>query len=191
MSIFDLLFLFLVLACFLTLGAALVLAISGRRAQSFTILKRFVVCFLVYMAVVFAVALLKPQRIFVIGEKHCFDDWCISVSQAHRDGPRYEVALEISSDAKRVNQRANGAAVYLIDAQGGRFYPEPDASAVPLDAELAPGQKIETNRTFLVPADARGMGLVVKHGGSYCIPGCFIIGDDGNPLAKQTIVQLP
>jgi hypothetical protein len=191
MTIFDLLFIFLFLVSVVTLATAAVQAIRGQGAKSFTILKRFAVCFAVYMVLVFAVALVQPQRTFAIGEPHCFDDWCIAVTNAQLTGERYNVMFEISSEAKRVTQRANGAAVYLIDAQGRRFEPVPDPSVAPLDAELAPGQKIETNRTFMVPADSRGIGFVIKHGGSYCVPGCFIIGEDGNPLAKRTIVKLP
>ena len=191
MTIFDLLFLFLLLVSVLTLATAGVQAIRGQRAAASAILKRFTVCFVLYMAVVFAVALLKPQRVFAIGEKHCFDDWCIAVASAQRDGARLDVALEISSDAKRVTQRENGVIIYLIDASGRRFDAMPAPSAPPLDATLAPGQAIETARAFAVPADVRGLGLVVAHAGSFCFPGCFIIGDNANPLAKRTIVKLP
>jgi len=191
MTIFDLLFLFLLLVSVLTLATAGVQAIRGQRAAASAILRRFTVCFVLYMAVVFAVALLKPQRVFAIGEKHCFDDWCVAVTKAQRYGARYDVTLEVFSEAKRVTQRANGAVVYVIDGQGRRFDPQPDPSAIPLDVMLAPGQSLETTRTFNLSAAAHDLGLVVWHGGAYCFPGCFIIGDNANPLAKRTIVKLP
>jgi hypothetical protein len=34
-----------------------------------------------------------------------------------------------------------------------------------------------------------GVGLMA-HEGSFCFPGCFIIGDDGNPVHKPTVVPL-
>jgi hypothetical protein len=42
-----------------------------------------------------------------------------------------------------------------------------------------------------VPSDAREIGVVAAHEGSYCFPGCFIIGDDASPLHKRAIVRLP
>jgi hypothetical protein len=64
--------------------------------------------------------------------------------------------------------------------------PSPDPAATPLDVLLEPGEAVE----FTVPDDARDVGLVVAHEGSFCFPGCFIIGDDGNPLHKPTVVPL-
>jgi hypothetical protein len=191
MTIFDLLFLFLALLTLITLFTAAVQALRGQRGKALAILKRFLVCFAVYMALVCIVALAKPQRVFALGEKHCFDDWCVAVTKAQRDGARYDVTLEIFSEAKRVTQRANNAIVYMIDGQGHRFDPQPDPSAIPLDVLLGPGQKVETNRTFQLSGASGDLGLVVWHGGSYCFPSCFIIGDNANPLAKHTIVKLP
>lgn len=88
-------------------------------------------------------------------------------------------------------QRENGVIVYLIDNQGRRFDPAPDPTATPLNVQLTPGQSVETVRSFPVPPDAHGLGLVVAHESSFCFPGCFIIAEDANPLHKRTIVALP
>ncbi|HVO97576.1 MAG TPA: hypothetical protein VMT15_05885 [Bryobacteraceae bacterium] len=194
MSIFDLLFIALFLASVATLWTAAVQAIRGK--GGLRILRRWAICAGVYMAIVCAVALAKPQKLLKIGDLRCFDDWCIAVAGvehavAENNDSLCNVRLQISSQAKRVTQRANGAYVYLTDADGRRFDPLPDAAETPLDVMLTPGQMVEARRVFKLPADARDVGLVVVHGGSYCFPGCFIIGDEANPLGKRTVVRLP
>src|SRR5262249_23046755 len=55
-----------------------------------------------------------------------------------REGAGRRVDLRISSRARRVTQRANGAWLFLFDASGHRYAPQPDPSAVPLD--VRPGR---------------------------------------------------
>jgi hypothetical protein len=192
MPIFDLVFIALFLASVVTLIVAAVSALRGGRWRS--ILIRYGVCFAIYMAVVFAVALAKPQSILRVGDIRCFDDWCIAITGASHaavpEGIKYDVAIQISSRARRVRQRAKGVAVYLTDDRGRRFDPMPDANAGALDMFLDPGQSADTTRRFILPGDARDVGLVTVHGGSYCFPGCFIIGNT-SIVGKETIVRLP
>jgi len=194
MSIFDLLFILLFLTSVVTLLTAAVSAIRGRRVKAAGILRVWAICFAIYMGIVLVVALATPQRIVRLGEVRCLDDWCVAVQHAgHTPSPEgvvYAVTLEISSRARRVTQRAKGAYLYLTDAQGRHFDPAPDPAAVPMDVQLGPGQAVETKRSFTLPNDARNVGLVVVHEGSYCFPGCFIIGD-GSILHKRAIVPLP
>jgi hypothetical protein len=190
MTAFDLLFIFLFLTSVVTLLTAAYSAVRGRRARSLRILRTYGIWFVVYLAIVFIVALVSPQRIVQMGEPRCFDDWCITVLHADHASANYVVTLQLSSRAKRVSQREKGVQVRLIDSQGRRFDPAPDPAAIPLDILLAPSQMVETRRTFTVPDDARGVGLVVAHEGPFCFPGCFIIGEGGNPLHKPTIVPL-
>jgi hypothetical protein len=193
MSPFDLLFILLFLTSVVTLLTAAVAAIRGRRAAG--ILRVWAICFAAYMALVFVVALATPQRVYAVGEDRCFDDWCIAVEAADRSpapqGILYTVTLRVSSRARRVTQREKGASVYLTDDRGRRFDAAPDPSAEPLDIPLEPGQAARAKRTFLVPPDAHDVGLAFFHEGSYCFPGCFIIGEDSNPLHKRSVVRLP
>jgi len=195
MSVFDLLFILLFLSSVVTLIIAAVLAIRGRRIRALSLLRGFAICFGIYMAVVLVVAIATPRKTLNIGDVRCFDDWCVAVASADRvptpQGVACNVTLLLSSRARRVSQRAKGAYVYLTDDRGRRFDPSPDPMAVPLDVRLGPGESVEAKRTFLVPNDARDVGAVVVHGGSYCFPGCFIIGDTSILLRKRTIVLLP
>jgi hypothetical protein len=191
MSIFDLLFIVLFLASVVTLLTAAVLALRGQRSRAVRTLRNFAICFAIYMAVVFAVALATPRRVYAVGEDRCFDDWCIAVEAADRapapEGILYTVALRLSSHAGRVSQREKGVRVYLTDDRGRRFDPIPDPAATPFDVLLAPGQAVRAKRAFLVPPDAHDVGLALSHEG----PGWLIIGDDGNPLHKHAVVRLP
>lgn len=191
MTIFDLLFILLFLTSVVTLATAAFAAMRRRFATALRILRNYAICFAIYMAIVATVALASPQRIVQMGEDRCFDDWCFAVEHADHQGSTYTLTLRLSSRAKRVSQREKGVNIYLMDAQGRRFSPSPDPSAVPFDVLLQPGEAVETKRSYTLPADARALGVVLAHDGSYCFPACFIIGDDGNPLHKRTLVPLP
>lgn len=195
MSLFDLLFILLFLASVLTLIVAAVYAIGGRGGAALAIVRRWAVCFAIYMGIVVAVALTAPKREIALGTDRCNDDWCIAVEKHQKmpsgDRTVYAVTFRVSSHALRVMQREKGVSVYLMDDRGRRFDPVPAPSEIPFDVQLAPGQAVETVRSFEVPNDARGVGAVMAHEGSYCFPGCFIIGEDANPLHKRTVFLLP
>jgi len=130
-----------------------------------------------------------------IGDPWCFDDWCLTVVSVDRTpGPSqvsYNVELRISSRARRVAQRANGAWIYLIDEQGRRYSPDPAPSAVPLDVLLQPGESATTLRVFRVPPDARELGLITGHGGPFCGPmDLLIIGSGGCLFGKPTMIRI-
>jgi hypothetical protein len=190
MSIFDLLFIVLFLTSCVVLLLAAFAALRGRGRHALTILRNFAICFSIYMAIVFAVAMVTPRRIVNLSEPRCFDDWCIAVADASHQGSHYTVTFRLSSRARRVSQREKGINAYLIDAQGRRFHPAPDPSATPFDVLLDPGQSVAATRSYTLPPDARDVGVVLAHEGSYCFPGCFIIGDEANPLQRPTIVPL-
>jgi hypothetical protein len=192
MTIFDLLF----LACLFTTAATLLTtaaaAIRGQWARCGSILKRLAVGVVAYLGLGLIVAIAAPQRILDVGDPWCFDDWCLSVENVRRTaaGPDdvYRVSLRIFSRAKRVSQRAKGAWIYIIDGRGRRFEPQPDASAIPLDVRLEPGQEVATSRVFKIPADATRLGLITGHGGPYC--SSPIIGEMGCVFNKPTMVRI-
>ena len=192
MTIFDLLFLALVV---ISLGAWLFViaaAVRGQKARALRIARNLAIAAAAYLAIVLIVAVRAPQRVLQVGDPWCFDDWCLRVDHVSRTaGPSqatYTVSLNVFSRALRVSQRAKGAWVYLMDARGNRYAPEPDRGAVPLDVRLEPGESIETSRVFRVPADAGPMGLITGHGPAW-LP-AFIIGDEGSPFHKPTFVRL-
>ena len=188
MTIFEPLFLLCVLTAFSLLVLAAVAALQGRHARALARLKWLAIGGAVYMIVVLAVAVGTPRRSYRVGDSQCFDDWCIAVTSATR-GPGDSVAvnLRLSSRAKRISQSEKGTVVYVVDAAGRRYDPEPDPRIVPLDTRLQPGQSVDAPRRFIVRADAGALGLVYTHAGGFPI-GFFIIGENdwihGPPVVR-------
>jgi hypothetical protein len=194
MRLFDLVFLVL----FVTAGggvvAAAVATLRGRRAASRRLLRRLGLSTAVYLGIVMVVSLASPQRFVHLGDDQCSDDWCIAVTNVRRTptapGVSYELTFRLSSRARRVAQRERGVRVYLRDAHGQRYDPDPAAGDVPFDVRLEPRQQVTTTRVFTVPADVQPVGLIVALGGGFPFPGCCIIGDEGSVLHKRTVVRL-
>jgi hypothetical protein len=172
MTVFDLLFLAGVLATAITLISAAVAALRGHGAKAVKALVIYVVCAAAYLAVSLGAAFLRPQRIRAMREPWCFDDWCLQVEKVDSApvGPKitYDIELRIYSTARRATQHAKGAWIYLIDERQRLYAPNPDASAAPLDVELAPLASVETSRVFEVPSDSATLGLITGHPGRYC-----------------------
>lgn len=133
------------------------------------------------MAIVIAVSVVLPRRVLRVGDPLCFDDWCVAVTgvkPAPESGRTvYCVELRLSSRARRVSQRERNLAVYLTDDQGRRFDPVAVNSDVPYSVLLRPQESVEVSRSFALPAEASGVGVVISHEGGFPI-GWFIIGYD-------------
>ena len=195
MTGFDLLFVAAFLAFVATLAVVVVRAVRGRRREAFRLLRGAGIAAAVYLAVGLIVSAITPRRVVAVGAPWCFDDWCLSVSSVDTtrgtDGVRYTIGLRLESRARRVAQRAKGAWIYLIDARGRRYAPEPDSAAVPLDVLLLPGQSMATSRVFQVPAGVRQVGLITGHGGPYCGAMAFlVIGQAGCVFHKPAMIAI-
>jgi len=172
MTIFELIFVAGVLASVLTLGTAAIAVLRGRRAKAVRVLVVYGVCVALYVAISLTVAYLRPQRIRGTFDPWCFDDWCLQVQNVDKapagSNLDYRVEFRIFSTARRVTQRANGVWIYLFDERHRLYAPNPDATATPLDVELAPLESVETSRVFEVPGDVQALGLITGHPGAYC-----------------------
>jgi|SRR5690348_266381 len=181
MNIFDLLFLALSLATVATLLAAGVYALRGKFRRALQLLKRLGIGAAAYFCVVIAVSLALPRKTFAVGADQCFDDWCIRVQGyeaiPEKGNTAYTVNLRVSSRAKRVSQREKNLSVYLTDDQGTRYDAEADKSTGQFDVLLGPGESAAASRSFLVPANAKHVGVAIAHEGGFPI-GWFIIGYD-------------
>jgi Zn-dependent protease with chaperone function len=195
MNIFDLLFLLAVLLSLVTIATASVLVLRGRRAQALKILGVYAICALTYLLAGVAVSYFTAQRVIPAGQPWCFDDWCLTVESVEKIPASRQiycrVGLRIFSRARRVNQRALGAWIYLIDDRGRRYSPDADQAAAPLDVQLQPNESVATSRIFRVPNDARSLGLITGHGGPYCGPmSLLVIGESGCLFKKPTMIKI-
>jgi hypothetical protein len=192
MSLFDLLFIAVFLGTVVTLLSAAFQAIRGRGAKALVLLRRCCICVGAYLGIVVLASVFWPRTVLQVGERRCFDDWCIAVENASRQeargGVNYLITLRLTSTARRVTQRENAVVVYLADERGRRYDPIPDPSAVPLNIQLGPQESVAATRSFELPPDAREPGLVIAHEGGFPI-GWFIIGDE-TWFHKPTIVRL-
>jgi hypothetical protein len=188
---FDLLFILLFLATLATLIAVVGNGIRGRKARALALLRRLVYCSAGYLALVYIATAFWQPAVLHPGDPDCNDDWCIAVAGVKHtaDGAavRYEVALRIFSRARGRAQREGLATdVYLVDSQWRRYDPVRDASDIPLNTLLQPGESKTTRRVFEVPADAKLLGLAV---GRSELPVCVIIGEC-SAFHKGTRIQL-
>jgi len=192
MSFFDLLFIVLFLSSAITLLAILWFLVRKQFARAGRVLRRLLICAAAYMAVVIVVSLVLPRRVLRPDETQCFDDWCIGVDASRRvpqgEGAAVSVDIRLSSRAKRISQREKNIAVYLTDYKERRFDPVADSSAAPFDVLLGPQESRVITRSFLVPSDAKDLGLVITHEGGFPI-GWFIIGYD-TWFRKDPVVRL-
>lgn len=190
MNLYEPLFLLLALVTLVTWTTALILAVSGRLRRAGRILRRWSVGAAIYFAVVIVVSAVQTPRDFALGEPQCFDDWCIAVVGRHSapDARSMDVTLRVSNRAKRVPMGERGAAVYLVDAQGRRFAPDPQGSDTPLDTVIGPGESFDASRRFQVPVDATDLAIVYTHDAGFPI-GWLII-TEGGWFAKPARMEL-
>ena len=192
MTILDVLFLASFLASVIALATAAYAAIRGRTWRAFSILRVWLICVVLYLGTSVAVAYAAPQRVIAAGTPWCFDDWCLSVEKVTHADANYIVGLLISSEAKRVTQRAKGAWIYLRDENDTHYDPTANPSDVPLDVLLQPGESVAAQRSFKVPANVHELGLVTGHGGPPCgVMSLVVIGQGGCLFHKQTMIRLP
>jgi hypothetical protein len=188
-TIFEPLFVAFVLAVMVGLAVAAHRWIRVDRSRSFAMLRIVSLCMALYAAIDVAIAWATSREVNRVGDTRCFDDWCITVTGARRtaDG-LVEVALQLSSHAKRITQGERGTVAYLLDAQGRRYDAIPQLIIVPFDTPLQPGQAVSASRSFRVPAELHKLDFVYEHEG-FPIQ-LFIIGEAGSWFHGPPITPL-
>jgi hypothetical protein len=205
MSIYDLVLIFSVLFIAIGLLGLVTAVITHRGALARRLAAGLGVYIAVYGLVLVAVALLSPQQILEMHQLRCFDDWCVSVENVQQApsiaeekpaGIFYLVTIQVSSQAKRISQRARDAAVYLLDNRGSRYdisvagqhsLETAGLAGQPLNSMLDAGGTFTYTAVFDLPEDVAAAGLVVTHGR---FPGLIIIGSDQSFLHQPTVIRL-
>jgi len=191
MSVFEPLFLLLLA---IAIGTALTAAMAAMRREfprAGRITRRLAIGIALYLAIAIAVSAVTPRRTYRVGDARCFDDWCITVSDAGRApfpaDTVYDVAIRFSNRARRMPMGEKGTVVYLEDESGRRFDPIGRPGDIPIDTVIPPGGTVATGRRFIVPRDVRIAGLVYTHEGGFPI-GWLII-SEGGWFARPPIVR--
>jgi hypothetical protein len=205
LTLFDLLLILLVLGT----AAAFVAAVVALALRRWTLVRRLAVSIVLvwaaYLGVGALVALKTPQHIMAIGEDRCFDEMCFAVTGWNRTTSTnagksfYSVEVRISNRSGGHAQREAGRTGVLIDRSGHVYKVSPagmvaksPAGAPPypgLDAEVAPGQSLETRLVFELPTDVDYPGFAL--GSDLALnPARIVIGDEDHFLHWPTVVPL-
>lgn len=194
--LFDLL---AILAVLTSAGTALRIAyllIRRRSAQARTVATRWAIGAFVYVSASLTVSALRPQRSIGVGERWCFDDWCLSVDNVRRQPSGGDVVyllnLQAFNEARRP-QRALYPWMFLRDAADRHFVPDGSRWIADVEASIAPHGSHRFDVAFHVPADARQVALVTNHGsGRPCslLPSILIIGQGRCLFHKYDSIRL-
>jgi hypothetical protein len=205
MTLFDLLLVLLVLG---TAGAFVtaVVALALRRwplARGLALVT--ILAWIVYLGGGTVVALTAAQHIMALGEDRCFDEMCFAVTGWNRTPSTnagrsyYIVEVRITNRSSGRAQRELGRKGVLIDrsgrayeasAQGMSAKSSLDAAHYPgLDAEVAPGQSLETRLVFDLPENVDHPGFALDSNLALN-PARIVIGDEAHFLHRPTIVPL-
>ena len=205
MTLFDLLLIFLVLASVAGIVAALAALLFRRKTFAARSLVAIAVAWTIYLGIGTAIAVMTPQHIVSIGEDRCFDELCFAVTGYSRVPSTnagksfYLVNVRISSRSRGRTQREIGRKGILIDRAGHVYeasregmqalFPVQHAPYPGLDAEVAPGQSLETKLVFELPDDVSCPGFAL--GSDLAInPARIVIGDEEHFLHWPTVVPL-
>jgi len=205
--LYELLFAGLCLATVGGLVVALVQLLRGARSQAGRMLLALCGIWAGYLAVVAVVAALTPQRVVPFGQDLCFDEVCFAVVRTetvaeigqgahavHAQGLFRIVMVKVSNHARGRTQREGGLHALLRDAgmeyavspAGQSAWNAGHGAGVPLDAQLAPGESVQSVQVFDLPAAAGDPELMLSHGST---PGYFVIGQSPM-LHKPTVMRL-
>jgi len=187
MHLADVVFLVALLGLGVGLARLTLLAVRGRWREVRRLARRLAAGTAAYLAVVVGVSIATPRRWVALGERQCFDDWCIAVLRVDRLDSRYRLAIRVSSRARGRPQRAADARVVLVAADGRRVEADPAPGERSLQSMLQPGESFETVRDYGARADAVIVGADVVHG---AWPAWFIIGDRGSLFHRRPLVKL-
>jgi len=194
--LFDLLAIAAVLASAVTALRVAYLLIRRRLPQVRKLARRWAICAFVYLCVSLAVSAARPQRSIGVGERWCFDDWCLSVDGVHRQPSGGDVVYLLNLqayNAARRPQRALYPWMFLRDVADRHFAPDGNRWIADVEASIAPHESHRFDVAFHVPADARQVAFVTNHGsGNPCalLPSILIVGQGRCLFHKYDSIRL-
>jgi hypothetical protein len=205
MTLFDLLLILLVLATIAGILIAAGCLLFRRRALAARLLLAILGAWILYLGAGTAVALETPPHIMRLGEDRCFDEMCFAVTGWNRVSSTnagksfYIVYVRISNRSRGRAQREIGrkgvlvdrpGRVYEVSSEGMRAVSPVNGAPYPgLDAEVGPGQTLETKLVFEVPESVDDPGFALGSSVAFN-PARIVIGDEDHFLHWPTVVPL-
>jgi hypothetical protein len=187
--------------------ALVVIASVAKRRWAFAgkLLAGAVVAWVVYLGLGTLVAVKAPQHILAPGEDRCFDEMCFAVTGWNRMPSRnagrsiYLVTVRITNQSRGRAERELGrkgvlidrfGQVYEVSNQATRELSPANGPTFPgLDAEVDPGQRLETTLVFDLPNTVDYPGFAL--GSNLAInPARIELGDEDHFLHWPTVWPL-
>jgi hypothetical protein len=177
----DLLLILTAAAVVVLLLAAIVQVARGRQPSAVTLTGVVGVVVGAYGGVLLAVGLSSTSQELMPGDVKCFDDWCATMLQAHRDGAAGPVHIDVQLQNRALGRQMHSelARAYLELKDGGELMPL-DGRA--MQTWLQPGQRVDIELTFPAARNSNPIRFVVVEGTPGSIPGIFEIGGEGSPF---------
>ena len=205
MTVFDLALILLVLGTAVAVVVGVAALFFRRWKFAGQLLAGVIVVWIVYLGAGTVVAVRASQHIVPLGEDRCFDEMCFAVTGWNRT-PSKNVGRSFYSVDVRITNRSRGRAqreigrkgvlidrsgrVYEVSEEGMRAFSPVGGPPFPgLDAEVGPGQSLETTLVFDLPTDVDYPGFAL--GSDLAInPARIVIGDEDHFLHWPTVVPL-
>jgi hypothetical protein len=159
----------------------------------------FAACVVIYILLIFGFSLGSRNEVLARGREKYFCEVDCHLAYSVLDvkqqpapaGMRYTVTVSTRFDEttiaswrpRDVPLRPSPRSVQLIDAQGHRYGLD-SSSGIPLNTDLIPGQSYTSDLSFVVPAGASGLRLLIGSVGGW--PDKLVIGDENSWLHKKT-----
>ena len=207
MSIFDLLFLLIVLGSIATLILALIATLRRRWPLARRSALILIAIWVFYLGAGTLLAVATPQKTIAIGQDRCFDEMCFAVPSVHRapaigttqaSGIFQVVTIRISSQSRGRVQHESGRIATILDQSGTTYLPSPIGTQAfatingpqpSLESDLDPAQTLTTNVVFDIPTTAPHPALALSSNLTF-YPPRLILGDPMHFLHKPTITPL-
>lgn len=151
-----------------------------------------------YLLALLLVSHFAPQKRLPPGQPQCFGDLCFAVDGAEQltafagrgqQGDRLvRVRVRVSNRGHGGSARDTGVHAYLLDTHGGRWWPVPGLTGVPLQSPVPAGGQLLSQPIFAVPRSVGPVALVLTHGRWQ--PGALVLGDGDSLLHRPVVMQL-
>ena len=137
------------------------------RPQAKRVLTRWGISAVAYLAISLSASALRPERSIGLGERWCFDEWCVSVdrvtSRSVTGGTMYTLELHTYNDGRRP-QRALYPWMFIRDADGHRYQPSTTDWVASVETSIGSHESHRFPVDFLVSASSRQLAFVTNHG---------------------------
>jgi len=135
----------------------------------------------VYTMTLIGVGLGSERKLLSMGSDKCFDDWCVKVDSASRNGNQVLVRLDAINHGRRAQAPDSPHAFVVAD---GRTIP---VNVPNLTNKIEGGSTNPIELRVTIPDNTRNLALLVTEGGS---PSELVIDDENSPFHAKSVWNL-